>query len=456
MLFEGLLFFVSFAWLIAAHVAFFFTSNQPVFVRPFSIVLLFSFLKTVPYSALSYFYPTVVRDDIVSYMTTDNLPWVIVVFNFLYGLFIISAGFFYKISGGVQAEILFFKEASSLLLKAKFSQINLFVFGFLSFVLFYIKLDAIGGLENTVLGVDLDRGGATIGIGYILSLADLSLAFLSLFALINFYKNRSVASAVIFIAVLLSCVFSFSLLGGRKALLQHLIILCGFWIILGGRIKLLSLPSAIIAVFALLYFMVLLEMRLTEGERDVLFNFAQFGIFQPVVKFFVNFSYNEIYYFIIYHFSEAKVFWGRVFADLIYSPLPASVFQNKPPVDEGVYVKALIVGLDVVPGTPATEFRGLGSMPPETFGNAIMNFGLFSVLFFGPIYGFLASKLVCALVNKKFFGVFSIYFVYQFFINFQLSNLRVVTLLTVLGVCVLYWVVFLLVNFTAAPRIKSL
>lgn len=451
----GLVFFVSYIWLIFSHGLFFFTSKLPLFVRPFSIILLFSFVKTVPYSLLSFYFPSVVRDDVLVYITTDNLPLVIVLFNFMYGAFILLAGFSYGFFGGGRAEVKLFDSVSDFFSKISIGYINLFVFVCFSILFFYLKMQAIGGLGNSVFGGDLDRGTVTVGIGYVLGLADITLALCCVFSLVKYKKSESAVDLVLFLFVLVFCVFSFSLLGGRKALLQHLIVLSGFWVFLGGRIKVFSIQSALIGLFGALYFMIVLELRLTDVEKGLLFQFSDFGHFEPLVKFFVNFSYNEIYYFIIYHFNEARVFWGAIYLDLLSAPLPAAWFPDKAPIDEGVYIKALMVGVDVVPGMAATEFRGLGSMPPETFGNAIMNFGLFSIFLFGPIYGFLVAKLLDLLNKWRLFGLFSVYFLYQFIINIQLSNLRVVGLLTVLVICFGCFLIYRVLGFVFPVKAKA-
>lgn len=406
---------------------------------PFSIYLAFSLFKVVPYGILSYVFPSVVSPSILSSIGFDAIRQTIIQFNFLYFIFTFSVVFSFSILGGYSQQSRFVATSNAWVSKFSPSRRMLFILGAISAVFFAIKLASVGGVEATILGDELDRGSVTSGLAYVIIPADLSLAMCSIVAMLRYRKNRSIGTLMVFIVFFLACAFSFSLFGGRKLLLQHVILSAVFWGLAGGRLKLFSFRTLLAVFFSIFYFLFVLDARLTSVERDVLFDFGDIALPVGLVTFLSNFSYNDGYYFIVDFFSRNEPLFGRTFVDLLVSPIPSSIYPNKPPIDDGVYVKALLVQHSILFPAAATDFAGLGSIPPETFGNAILNFGFWAIPVFGVALGcffFLCLKYL----TKRSFGFVAIFLVYQSALNFQLSNLRLVGLLTYLiFLTVLWW-----------------
>lgn len=73
------------------------------------------------------------------------------------------------------------------------------------------------------------------------------------------------------------------------------------------------------------------------------------------------------------YFTPDRMWMGRSYVDLLFAPVPRSVYPRKPPVDDGVYLKMIVDGHPVRPSTPLAE------MLPTSWpmGNLVlyMNFG---------------------------------------------------------------------------------
>jgi hypothetical protein len=114
---------------------------------------------------------------------------------------------------------------------------------------------------------------------------------------------------------------------------------------------------------------------------------------------------------------------GEVYRDLLYGPIPHTLFPDKPPIDEGVYIHSLEIGMNVEPGQP---FKTLDptSKPPETLGNGYMNFWIPGAILWslglGMIYGFTYRYM-----RSSDFSPFSINLYIWTIISFHISNLRI-------------------------------
>lgn len=92
------------------------------------------------------------------------------------------------------------------------------------------------------------------------------------------------------------------------------------------------------------------------------------------------------------YFTPERLWLGRGYVDLLYAPIPRSMFKRKPPVDDGVYFKEIADGRPTTPSRPAHEMRPT-SWPMGTL-TTYMNFGpaglmaamLFSGLLVGATY----------------------------------------------------------------------
>ncbi|MGQ7148454.1 hypothetical protein ACUOA8_59935, partial [Escherichia sp. SS-MK2] len=66
--------------------------------------------------------------------------------------------------------------------------------------------------------------------------------------------------------------------------------------------------------------------------------------------------------------------------DLFKAPLPRSIYPEKPPVDDGMYIRTIAEGYNVTPSRPVQELYA-SSWPPETLGSMYANFWIPGVVF---------------------------------------------------------------------------
>ncbi|MGQ7112601.1 hypothetical protein ACUOFC_34980, partial [Escherichia sp. TWPC-MK] len=63
-----------------------------------------------------------------------------------------------------------------------------------------------------------------------------------------------------------------------------------------------------------------------------------------------------------------NVWLGKSYLDLFKAPLPRSIYPEKPPVDDGMYIRTIAEGYNVTPSRPVQELYA-SSWPPETLGS---------------------------------------------------------------------------------------
>lgn len=162
------------------------------------------------------------------------------------------------------------------------------------------------------------------------------------------------------------------------------------------------------------------------------FRYQAMGMMNPgtITSYIVNFSYNDIYMFVIHHFSYNDFWYGKVFLDFTYRFTGGIQNLGPPPIDEGVYIYNLFLGQPVEPPLP-TELMAANSWPPRTFGNGFMNFGLPGVVVFSFIQGWMIGLAFKFMLRTNRHPIFLFFFLLLVF-SFQVSNLKIAELGSVL------------------------
>lgn len=96
------------------------------------------------------------------------------------------------------------------------------------------------------------------------------------------------------------------------------------------------------------------------------------------------------------YFTEHDKWLGKSYIDLLYAWIPSSILQNKPPVDDGVYLNNLMLGFNVEPSLSINEFPHRSSVPFTNEGFAFANFGVLGLI----VYSFLYGLIICKQYNK--------------------------------------------------------
>lgn len=275
----------------------------------------------------------------------------------------------------------------------------------------YLMIEKVGGL-----GVFIQNFGSQnefqSGTG-IFQIIKLPAVYLSILFLAVQHAKTGKPHLMWVILYILVVIAIESGLGGRRTPIQIILFAITSIYIINPNRRLLSVTNfALIAVCAMI-FVVMLNIR--DSASGVV---EQRG----ALSYFINFSYNDIYLFVLDHFSRNDFWYGKIFLDFQYRFTGS--YQGLPPpsLDDGVYIYNLYLGRFAEPPM-SLELLAHNSWPPRTFGNGYMNFGVPGILAFFFLQGYLTGWVYKLAVRTGFNPVFV--FVYLIFIfSFQISNLK--------------------------------
>jgi hypothetical protein len=144
---------------------------------------------------------------------------------------------------------------------------------------------------------------------------------------------------------------------------------------------------------------------------------------------------------VTYFSNPNRLWWGASYRDLLYAPIPRKFMPDKPPVDDGVYLRGIADGNHPRPSMPAHELP-LTSWPPGTW-IMYMNFGLPAYLLGSLMLGFVigAAYQYMLLSRATPFGIF----IYGFILlgGFSWSNYGIAVFLTSMAITIpVFWALF--------------
>ncbi|MBG9497212.1 hypothetical protein ABE54_32505 [Bacillus thuringiensis] len=294
--------------------------------------------------------------------------------------------------------------------------------------MFFLK--NIGGFSNLVYNLQ-HRAEFTSGNGYILTLLKfLTVAICLLIYSRKFKRNGSIWYKFFILVVLMGTIFVLSTLGGRKATI-HLVILCIVFFHYGvSRIKKMPINFYFILIVGLVYFIAMPILR-SPGAIEY-YSERPTELYEQVKQNYTesikSISYVDHYVLITDHFTLQNVWLGKSYLDLCKAPLPRSIYPEKPPIDDGMYIRTIAEGYNVTPSKPVQELYA-SSWPPETLGSMYANFWIPGVVFGMYILGVI-YKISYYFMKVSGYNFISIFIYGSIILNFQLSNLRIVQITT--------------------------
>lgn len=296
-------------------------------------------------------------------------------------------------------------------------------------------LNKIGGLNYLLNNLEL-RAQMTSGNGYILSA--MPLMTLSILLLIyTYWKNSGLFIRMLLSFLVIMNVLIETSLGGRKSTLFIIIFILLISNYSIKKVRFLSL-KVVLSIFAgSVYFVTVPILRSSGGFFENISNLGQ-SMSSSLTNLFLGLSYIDHYVLILNNFNLSNFWLGKSFLDMFFAPIPSFIFPNKPPIDDGMYIRSIAEGWEVTPNSSRLDLFQ-SSWPPETFGVMYLNFGIVGIILGFFLLGYIYQKMYNAMLSSNY-SFFSIYLYGFVVLNFEFSNLRIVQLLTILSVILILYV----------------
>ncbi|PHC35530.1 oligosaccharide repeat unit polymerase [Bacillus toyonensis] len=311
--------------------------------------------------------------------------------------------------------------------------------GILGYMLF---LKNVGGFSNLIYNLQ-HRAEFTSGNGYILTLLKFLTVAICLLIYSRKYKKIGNVRYKLFVCVVLvGTIFILSTLGGRKATI-HLVIFCILFFHYGvSRVKKIPVKLYFLIILGLIYFIAMPILR-SPGAVEY-YSERPTEIYEEVKQNYTDaiksISYVDHFVLITDHFNLQNIWLGKSYVDLLKAPMPRSVYPEKPPVDDGMYIRTIAEGYHVTPSKPIQELYA-SSWPPETFGSMYANFWIPGIVLGMYILGVI-YKISYLFMRIKGYNFLSIFIYGSIILNFQLSNLRMVQVTTDILLIIIFFLLF--------------
>ncbi len=423
--------------------------NRKQFITPLKIYSFFTILTTIPYLLNLSFDTSIMHYSVHQYLGVHGIQSATFYYIFIQviGSLSLFLGYF-AISSPQQRQIISIDQVNE-----KYAEKTLLFFSLIAFMIailsFYFKLQSVGGLLHLLGNIGL-RSTLSAGTGYISFLFTMMI-YLSIFLYMYSFKYKQSKKKVFFFVFLFVTAFAmFTIFGGRKPFIHLVIISLLLWNYAIKKIERVSAKHVFFALSLLFYFVSVLMLR-EDGAIEAYSKEPTLFLTDFILNlggFLNNLSFVDTYIFITDYFKYENFWFGSIYFDLAQAPIPSSIFPDKPPVDEGVYIRSLLYGINAVPPMPFYKLYP-SSFPPETLGNGYANFGIMGVVVWMFILGMI-YKIFYNKVKRRpsLFNIFMLAFVLM---NFHLSNLRIVQFLMSYAIA---WL-FLKLVFSSNGRIRK-
>lgn len=247
---------------------------------------------------------------------------------------------------------------------------------------------AIGGIENLYSNMSM-RGEITKGNNFfIIGLWIISCAII-VFSL-GLDKKIQIRNLVLSVAVI------YIAYGSRSLSMGLIVIWVTTYFITTQKlpIRIFSIGSGLAIAAACVVFILTPLLRQPDGlekyaNSPQAISLAVSNNWQEIIN---RLAIPEVEILVIDHFSERNLWQGESWFDLKYLLCPVSICQNKPPIDDGVYLYNISLGYKTFPGTAVSDLYA-SSYPFETWSIFYANFGIIGVALGGFLIGLLLATI---------------------------------------------------------------
>ena len=288
---------------------------------------------------------------------------------------------------------------------------GLFIVGFIMKAYIVVR---IGGI-NYVLSHLQGRGTMLADFGYLNTFSTYFVNSAVLSAEYFMCKTGRKGSRISFLIITALSALTLIVFGARKPVLMMFvrIFICYHYLKHYYRLRDLFRPKTIAAILLLVLFMLMMPMlRYYENSNIYLTPGAWVDqSLDSVNSIFREFSYLTGDMYTFENFDLSNYWGGKVYLNIFTQWIPRSLFPNKPPMDDGMYLYNMMRGVSVTQNMPTVSLPYQTSVPFTLEGSLYVNFGWLGVilgcLFVGMLY-----QYVYKVMNECDYNIMTI-FIYQ-------------------------------------------
>lgn len=276
----------------------------------------------------------------------------------------------------------------------------------------------LGGIQFVFNNMSLAYSAQSSGYGLINYIAK----FMLIGILLMFKKmigNKKFINKIILLLMVLIYMASYFIYSSRGPALELILLLafCSNFLMKKNKLKDIIKPKYLIIVICTALIAVILVNFRSNSSGQTLNMDITSNLSNTTSAFIDEFSKVGRDAF-TYDYFNSENFWnGKAYMNILTGFIPSKIYPNKPPVDEGLYLLHLMLGIPIDPNSGRLDlYYKAGSVPFTSQGLMYANFGILGIAIGAALIGILYSKSYDIL--KKRCNVFTVanyfYFLYMF------------------------------------------
>lgn len=261
-----------------------------------------------------------------------------------------------------------------------------------------------------------------------------------LLTLLCYLKEKNKKHLYIFIFAITT--FGLIVFGARRPAMMLLLQVIMLYHFISSKIKIYSIfkIKSLITIFAIALFVLLMPMLRSGSETDYINNPTKWveGAVDNANTLFREFSYCDGDLFAFNYFKNHEYWYGASYLNIPLQVIPRSIYPQKPPMDDGMYLLNMMYGEKVTPNMATADLYFQTSVPFTLESSLYSNFGLLGIIIGCLLVG-IFYQYVYKVLTACYCPIVMILIYQEIIFVFVPSVLHATSAIIICGV---YWVIF--------------
>lgn len=263
-----------------------------------------------------------------------------------------------------------------------------------------------------------------------------------LLTLLCYLKEKNKKHLYIFIFIFAITTFGLIVFGARRPAMMLLLQVIMLYHFISSKIKIYSIfkIKSLITIFAIALFVLLMPMLRSGSETDYINNPTKWveGAVDNANTLFREFSYCDGDLFAFNYFKTHDYWYGASYLNIPLQVIPRSIYPQKPPMDDGMYLLNMMYGEKVTPNMATADLYFQTSVPFTLESSLYSNFGLLGIIIGCLLVG-IFYQYVYNVLTSCYCPIVMILIYQEIIFVFVPSVLHATSAIIICGV---YWVIF--------------
>ena len=263
-----------------------------------------------------------------------------------------------------------------------------------------------------------------------------------LLTLLCYLKEKNKKHLYIFIFIFAVTTFGLIVFGARRPAMMLLLQVIMLYHFISSKIKIYSIFKirSLITIFAIALFVLLMPMLRSGSETDYINNPTKWveGAVDNANTLFREFSYCDGDLFAFNYFKNHEYWYGASYLNIPLQVIPRSIYPQKPPMDDGMYLLNMMYGEKVTPNMATADLYFQTSVPFTLESSLYSNFGLLGIIIGCLLVG-IFYQYVYKVLTACYCPIVMILIYQEIIFVFVPSVLHATSAIIICGV---YWVIF--------------